>query len=364
MLTIQNTIDLIKPIYKINEYQEDKLLFFDIETTGFSAEISSLYLIGCAYYQDNTWQITQWFADNYHSEKEMLICFFEFMKSFEVLVHYNGTGFDLPYLLKKIKKYSLTFDFSMIISLDLYKKAVVLKPFYSLANYKQKTIEQFLSLKREDPFSGGELIEYYNQYMQHKILSKPYQEYLSALLLHNKEDLLGLLRCCDILCYPDFFSGRFSLEGCKFEGNCLSINLTLTTPLPKKLYANNEQFSLSVNENQAVIKISAYTGELKYFYSNYKDYFYLPKEDSAIHKSVAAYVDKEFREKAKASNCYTKKTSIFLPQFEEITTPSFLTAYKTKPYYFEWMDSLLENTSFVYDYAKHILKTLCPKITS
>ena len=40
---------------------------------------------------------------------------------------------------------------------------------------------------------------------------------------------------------------------------------------------------------------------LKYFYDNYKDYFYLPKEDTAIHKSVATYVDKDFRQKAKTA---------------------------------------------------------------
>ena len=51
---------------------------------------------------------------------------------------------------------------------------------------------------------------------------------------------------------------------------------------------------------------------MRHFYSDYKNYYYLPKEDMAIHKSVAAYVDHEYREKCKAYNCYVRKTGTFI----------------------------------------------------
>lgn len=41
----------------------DKILFVDIETTGFTAKSSVLYLIGVAFYQAGHWRIRQWFAD-------------------------------------------------------------------------------------------------------------------------------------------------------------------------------------------------------------------------------------------------------------------------------------------------------------
>ena len=69
-------------------------------------------------------------------------------------------------------------------------------------------------------------------------------------------------------------------------------------------------------------------GTLKYFYSNYKDYYYLPEEDQAVHKSVGAYVDKAHRRQARAFDCYQKKDGIFLPQFSDFHTPSFRTALR------------------------------------
>ena len=80
----------------------------------------------------------QWFADDYISEKAILVEFFDFLRSFKTIVHYNGTGFDIPYLLKKCIQYNLSFDFNEVQSFDLYKKISFLKPLLNLKNLKQK----------------------------------------------------------------------------------------------------------------------------------------------------------------------------------------------------------------------------------
>lgn len=46
---------------------------------------------------------------------------------------------------------------------------------------------------------------------------------------------------------------------------------------------------------------------MRHFYSDYKNYYYLPKEDMAIHKSVAAYVDHEYRENARRTTAMCAK---------------------------------------------------------
>ena len=79
----------------------EKLLFFDIETTGFSAAGSSLYLIGAASVTGGTWHLTQWFADRADGEVEVLQAFFSRLSSFDTLVHFNGDTFDIPYLEKR-----------------------------------------------------------------------------------------------------------------------------------------------------------------------------------------------------------------------------------------------------------------------
>ena len=43
----------------------EQILFLDIETTGFTARTSYLYLIGCAYYKEGCWYTRQWFAQSY-----------------------------------------------------------------------------------------------------------------------------------------------------------------------------------------------------------------------------------------------------------------------------------------------------------
>ena len=35
----------------------EETVYFDIETTGFSADVTALYLIGCIYFKEGEWQL-------------------------------------------------------------------------------------------------------------------------------------------------------------------------------------------------------------------------------------------------------------------------------------------------------------------
>ena len=142
-------------------------LLFDIETTGFSAKTCTLYLIGAAVYQgDGMFTGIQWFNESgsQEEEKELLSAFFSFCQSYGTLLHYNGDGFDLPYLKNCAKKHALTPPFSYMQSFDLYKMIRPLKELFKTDSLKLKSIEQFLHISREDRFSGGELIKVYQNY--------------------------------------------------------------------------------------------------------------------------------------------------------------------------------------------------------
>ena len=76
----------------------------------------------------------------------------------------------------------------------------------------------------------------------------------------------------------------------------------------------------------------------------------------AIHKSVATFVDKDYRQKAKASNCYTRKTSRFLPQFYPFITPVFQKNYKDKVSYFELTNDFISSNKELKRYIKHIFE--------
>ena len=97
---------------------------------------------------------------------------------------------------------------------------------------------------------------------------------------------------------------------------------------------------------------------LKYFYSNYKDYYYLPAEDIALHKSVSSFVDPEHRIPATASTCYSRKYSQFLPQWSIVVEPFFKRDYKSKELFFELTDEIKKNRKTFTNYANHVLAVL------
>ncbi|NLZ81640.1 MAG: ribonuclease H-like domain-containing protein [Clostridiales bacterium] len=360
--------DLLQSVLNKSSSSLEKTLFFDIETTGFSPNRTILYLIGCIYYKDNSWQLKQLFLDEPKDEKEFLSSFLNFVKDFTLLIHYNGNGFDIPYLEKKCFHYNLESNFTEYKHLDLYRQIQPFKKMLRLEQLKQKSIEQFLGISRSDLFNGGELINVYYEYLKTK--DKRLEK---VLLLHNSDDIKGMLALMPMLSYSDFFTHHFTITSVKkhkytdldrMDKQELLVEMEVKNPFPEMFSYGWGPIYIIGNKNKVKLRIQLYTGEMKFFYSNYKDYYYLPEEDLAIHKSIAFYVDKNFRTRAKATNCYSKKTACFLPQYEEIISPCFKIDYYDKSMFFEASDELLKNNEKLTLYLNHILNTFIkpPKI--
>ena len=113
-----------------------------------------------------------------------------------------------------------------------------------------------------------------------------------------------------------------------------------------------------IEQDQVTFFVELTEGTLKHFYPDYKDYYYLPFEDRAVHKSIGACVDKEARIKATASNCYTKTTGFFLPQFGAIWEPVMKQEYKDKMLYAALGDVYLADEAALQKYIKAILSYL------
>ena len=95
------------------------------------------------------------------------------------------------------------------------------------------------------------------------------------------------------------------------------------------------------------LSIPLFRGELKYFYPNYRDYYYLIYEDTAIHKSVGEYVDRSARKKATAATCYTKKEGLFLPLPDSSCgEPLFRPDYRSRTFYMEIPEELQTSPDF------------------
>lgn len=362
MITIQKKLDLpdTYPLDRIGPVSD--ILFFDIETTGFSGDYSNLYLIGCTYYQDDCWNLIQWFADTKAAESELLDRFFSFLGNYKILIHFNGDGFDIPYLLKRCKHLKKNYDFSGIESVDIYKKIKPYKKLLGLESMKQKAIEQFLKVTRTDQFSGGELIDVYHRYLKTQDPSL-----YDLLLLHNEDDLKGMPTILPILNYPDFLEHSLTLESQNimkelYSDGTISHSLELVCKssfsVPVSFSSARKPVFCQVCSDTMTLTVQLYEGTLRHFYPNYKDYYYFPQEDQAVHKSFVSSSDKNKYTKAAAKNCYTRETGIFLPQFEQIWEPALKEELKDKSSYVSLSDVCLKNPDCFNSYLKQLLTYL------
>lgn len=143
MLCITKELDEKIERIEYTGYEKDEVVFFDIETTGFSPETTVLYMIGCIYCQQDRLICTQWFAENKDSQKEVLIAFMEFISNYKLLICYNGMGFDIPYLQKKCHMYRLSYNLEQSRVLDIYKQIQPFRSVLHIPNLKQRSIELF-----------------------------------------------------------------------------------------------------------------------------------------------------------------------------------------------------------------------------
>ncbi len=359
MITVEKIIDLpdTYPLERLGRLED--LLFFDIETTGFSGDYSNLYLIGCTCHRADGWHLIQWFADSADSEKELLISFFEFLKDFTTVVHFNGDGFDIPYLLKRCQAFKLPYDFSHVTSIDIYKRIKPYRKLLNLENLKQKSIECFLGIHRQDQYNGGQLTQVYKDY-----LLTHQDELYDMLMLHNREDLEGMPLILPILSYPDFLEHSFALTDARIVSRqdttgtpqpVLSLTLESTYGIPVPIHMASPAAAMKSQGHTLTVEIELLDGTLKYFYPNYKDYYYLIFEDTAVHKSIGEYVDRTARKKATAQTCYTKKCGRFLPQPASIWEPALKKECRDKMTYVEYTPELFQNQDSLNRYVQALL---------
>lgn len=342
---------------------DGEVLFLDIATTGIKRSDCSIYLIGCICRQHDGWQLTQWFDDTGLDEKNVLSSFLIFCSGFKYIVSYNGNRFDLPFLRVRIENNGLTqaaAGFLSMNSVDLYGYIAPYRHLLGLPDYRQQTVEEALQTGRTASEDGREMVNTYKKY-----LLLPSAGLMEKLVLHNEADVSGLLALLPLSEFSRLEDLRVKVgraqanyytdhEGNKAEELLIQFSLPFT--LPTRIYAGMDHCYLKIDGDQGVLKIPMYTEEMKYFYANYKDYYYLPGEDMAIHKYIASYVDRNRRVQAQPETCYTRKTSSYLPQWDLYQTPFFKRRYSDKEIFFEFTDKIKKDRDELSDYASYVLR--------
>ena len=293
--------ETVKKMTKSVDFSEHSVpVFYDIETTGLSRNSTFLYLIGAVAFEDETWQMYQWLGENSDDEPELLRTFSDFLKSFSCTIQYNGDSFDQPYLEARYQVHGLSSPFENLPALDIYKQLKPLKGLLKLSRMNQPSMEAFLGIDNRTYCDGGACIRLYKQFASGKK-----RESGDIVLGHNQEDLIGLGRIFSILFYLALFHEEYEPVNCEIQDNNLVFTLALPCNLPVKFSNLGEEFYITGSEKLVRFLVKPQNGRLKQYYSNYKDYDYIPSEDTAIPKTLSACMDKKLRKPAKKDTCYT-----------------------------------------------------------
>ncbi len=310
MKKIQKKIPLKNFQFYNEVFFDTNAMLFDIETTGFSPKTSFLYMIGCAYIDNEFLYIFQFLSQKTSEEEMLLKEFCNHCNKNSAYLTFNGLGFDVPYLQSKFKKYKLEDPFINSKQIDLYKELRYLKEYLKIENIKQKTFESFLGINRNDKFSGGELI---STYLSYERTMDPDLEDL--LLLHNFEDLTGLFQITSCLSYKSAFWGEFDFEDGKLikdinydqlPMNYIVLKGTLKNNIPMPISFQWKTFYISLEEQKISISVRVENEAVIVPYQNAKDYYYLPNEDIAVLKSLATSIPQKEKVPAVKENCYGK----------------------------------------------------------
>jgi len=245
-----------------NYHQAENYMILDIETTGLSRDYAQVILVGMIYFKEDKWWITQIFCDHRREERDLLLTLRSYIKPHHLLVTYNGHAFDIPFLNARYDHNQIEFKVSPEKHFDLYRVVRASKKALNLANYKLKTIEEFLGIYREDQISGKESVDLYNLYEQ-----SPSKALRHQICLHNYEDILLMVPTLKILdhvpqdiCdqyFPMVYKGslgKLYLTAYKFTKHFLE--MTLYTDLNLRAYADYRQgFSFQSRGNIIEIKV-------------------------------------------------------------------------------------------------------------
>lgn len=260
----------------------DKILFFDIETTGLSPKTSFVYLISAGYFINNEFILVQLFAENVNEEENILKEFDNISEKFITLAQFNGEHFDIPYLKERYNRHNVIPHISTMESLDIYLYLKPLKKLFDICNCKLKTFEKLIKIQRDDLIDGGEAINQYYHYVSTKD-----EAALAACLLHNYEDVLNLPKLSFLMIFDQFKDAEDFDINVEFYTDMLTMSIKTDCKLYLHLHYDYNDIMFDFKNNICTITLFIENNKIKLHYKDYKNYVFLNNENYAIETSYA-----------------------------------------------------------------------------
>lgn len=166
--------------------RNDQVCFLDIETTGLSPN-TYVFLCGLMYLENGRFVVEQLFARDYSEETGVLLYLRDVLDRYPMIITYNGTGFDVPFLQTRmaVARIETVKPFEHV---DLFESAR--ERFTNvLPNCKLETIERHLrGFSRNGDIPGWQIPEAYHDFVRTGDASD-----IQRILYHNRMDLLAMV---------------------------------------------------------------------------------------------------------------------------------------------------------------------------
>lgn len=215
-------------------------VFLDIETTGLDPNRSKIVMIGLIYFKDGIYYLEQLFSEK-TSEDEVLKKIVKYIQNSKYIVTYNGISFDINFIKKRADLYGLKVPFDDKYLIDLYRIFKGNKKYFSVENFKLKTIEKFIGLERSDSISGKDFIKLYNSFSLN-----PKKEYLELMLQHNFDDVFNLPFLLENL---SVFNNKIDV---KYKNNHIHLFLSNNSIIINKGYLKFKLLTYEINSYNTI----------------------------------------------------------------------------------------------------------------
>lgn len=324
-------MEMIKNEYSASGFifLPENTLLLNVETTGLRPSSSFVCMVSAGYRNGNNLYSITWLAGSRRDESAILHQIQELAVSFRTISTFGGNSFAFRFLKDRFAIYSDEALFPDINKIDLQKTYHPLLKILPLERLKKEDVECFLGFHRRGVKTGKELITFYQSWEREKSADTK-----DALLLHAQEDIRFLCEVYKLHAYLDFLQGKWEAVSVEETADGILFDVRLISNPPKQTAWSNAYARICVNNQFAQILVTPFCGRLRYFLPGpCSEYYYLPAEDTAIHCSVAQFVDRTQRRKATPETCYVNRNGIFLPVPDKFPAPVFHVSYKSEPAY-------------------------------
>ena len=180
--------DLLGTVGEMPSAAPETWAFLDTETTGLSGSISTCaFLVGVGRITKEGFRVRQFFMRSYSEEASLLDALSRHLKTFQVLITYNGASFDQPLLESRYHLNRASSPFTRLPHLDLLHSA---RRLWKLRFDSCRLVDlenEILGFERTGDIPGAMIPYVYFEYLRTKWIER-----LVPVFHHNALDILTL----------------------------------------------------------------------------------------------------------------------------------------------------------------------------